>query len=192
MGLEDKMEIHETAIVEGENELGEGSLVGPFSTVNNIRIGRNSKLFKFVNAYGCEIGDDCKIGAYVEIQAGAKIGNGVTISSHSFICDMVTVDDGAWIGHGVKTINDLYPPSRKRTGSSEHWEPTYIGKGAIIGSNAVLFPVNIGDNTIIGAGSVVRKDIPDGQVWAGNPAKYLCDSKDLKYKNGSKVFPDKS
>ncbi len=103
---------------------------------------------------------------------------------------MVTIDDGAWLGHGVMTINDLYPPSRKRTGTSEHWKPTYIGKGAIIGSNATIFPVNIGERAVIGAGAVVRKDVPAGQVWAGNPAKYICDTKDLKYEDGKPVFPE--
>ena len=181
--------IDKTAIVEGENELGSEVLLGPFCTINNIKLGKNSKLFKYVNAYGCEIGDNCKIGAFVEIQGGAKVGHDVTISSHSFICDMVTIDDGAWLGHGIKTINDLYPPSKKRTGGSENWKPTYIGKGAIIGSNATLFPVSIGNNAIVGAGAVVRKDIPAEQVWAGNPAKYICDSKDLKYKDGKPVFP---
>ena len=163
-------------------------LIGPFCTINNVKIGANSKLFKFVNAYGCEIGIDCKIGSFVEIQGGAKIGDRVTISSHTFICDMVNIDDDAWLGHGIMTINDLYPPSRKRTGSAEHWKPTYIGKRAIIGSNATLFPINIGDNAVVGAGAVVRKDVPAGQVWAGNPARYICDTKDLKYENGEPVF----
>jgi len=165
--------IHETAIVEGENEIGDEVLIGPYSTINNVKIGNNSKLFKYVNAYGCEIGSDCKIGAFTEIQGGAKIGNQVTVSTHSFICDMVTVADRAWIGHNVMTINDLNPPSRKRTGTTDEWKPTYIGEGAVIGSNATLFPVNIGKYATIGAGAVVIKDVPDYAVVVGNPGRVL-------------------
>src|SRR3989344_5469202 len=187
MSLE-KMIIHQPAVVEGNNEFGEGAEIHAFSSVKDIKLGKGAKIFKHVNAYGCEIGDGSKIGAYCEIQSGAKIGKNVVISSHTFICDLVTIDDEAWLGHGIMTINDLYPPSRKRTGTSKHWKPTYIGKGAIIGSNATLFPVRIGEHAIIGAGAVVRKDVPAGQVWAGNPAKYICDVKDLKYEDGKPVF----
>lgn len=180
--------IDKTAIVEGNNELEEGSLIGPYCCIRDIRLGKESKLFKHVSAYGCEIGDRCKVGSFVEITGKVKIGNEVTISSHSFICDMVTIDDRAWLGHGIITINDIYPPSKRRTGTNKYWKQTYIGKDAIIGSNATLFPVKIGDKAIIGAGSVVRKDVPAGQVWAGNPAKYVCETKDLKYEDGKAVF----
>lgn len=166
----------------------ENNTISPTALIKDIKIGKGNKIWNYVNIYGCEIGNNCNIGTYVEIQGGAKIGNDVVISSHSFICDMVTIDDGAWIGHHVVTINDLYPPSRKRTGTNNNWKSTYIGKGAIIGSNATLFPVKIGDKAIIGAGSVVRKDVPSGQVWAGNPAKYICNVGDLKYEDGKAVF----
>jgi acetyltransferase-like isoleucine patch superfamily enzyme len=151
-------------------------------------LGNGDKLLKFVNAYGCSIGAGTKVGAFVEIQSGARIGENTTVSSHSFICDLVTIGNDVFIGHGVMTINDLFPPSRRRTGSGEYWEPTHIGNHVIIGSNATLFPVRIGDYAVIGAGSVVRKDIPSGQVWAGNPAKYICDTSSLKYKDGKPVF----
>ncbi len=189
MSLTNKMEQHPTAIVEGDkNELGEGSLIGPYCTVKDIKLGKGAKLFKFVNAYGCEIGAETKVGAYVEIQGGAKIGDRSFVSSHSFICDLVTIGNDVFVGHGVMTINDLVPPSRRRTGSPEHWRPTHIGNNVVIGSNATLFPVKIGDYAVIGAGSVVRKDVPAGQVWAGNPAKYICETKELKYENGKPVF----
>ena len=189
MSLETKMEQHPTAIVEGQNNhLGEGSLIGPYCTVKDITLGKGAKLFKFVNAYGCHIGAETKVGAYVEIQGGAKVGDRSFISSHSFICDLVTIGNDVFVGHGVMTINDMFPPSRRRTGSPEHWESTQIGNNVMIGSNATIFPVKIGDYAFIGAGSVVKKDVPANQVWAGNPARYICDVKDLKYKNGEPVF----
>ena len=180
--------IDKTAIIEGINDFGEGVLIGPCCSITNVRLGKEAKLFKYVNAYGCAIGQNTKVGAFTEIQAGATIGNNTIISSHSFICDKVTIGDNVFVGHGVMTINDLFPPSRKRTGTVEHWKPTTIGNKVIIGSNATLFPVKIGDNVVIGAGSVVRRDVPAGQVWAGNPAKYICDTNDLKYENGEPVF----
>jgi len=166
------------------------NMISQTAIIKDAKIGEGTKVWNFANIYGCKIGKNCTIGTYVEIQSGAVIGNDVTISSHSFICEMVTIEDNAWVGHGVKTINDLYPPSKKRTGSNKHWRPTNIGNNAIIGSNATLFPVTIGERAVIGAGSVVRRDVPAGQVWAGNPAKYICDTKDLKYEDGSYVYPE--
>ncbi len=189
MGVEEFLGTHETVIVAGNNLLGEGIFIGPYSMIRDIKLGNDSKLFNHVNAYGCEIGARVKVGGFVEITSGVKIGDDVTVSSHSFVCTGVTIDDGAWLGHGVKTINDLYPPSKKRTGSSQYWRPTYIGKQVIVGTGAVLFPVRIGDMAIIGAGAVVRKDVPAGEVWAGNPAKYICNRHDLKYDDINFVFP---
>ncbi len=183
-------EEHPTAIIEGKNEIGEGALIGPFVKVKDVKLGKNAKLFGYANAYGCEIGDESKIGAFTEIQSGVKIGRSTIVSSHSFLCSMVTVGDNVFIGHGVMTINDVYPPSYRRTGTNKHWEPTHIGNNAIIGTNATLFPVKIGDYAVIGAGSVVTKDVPAGQVWAGNPARYIKDSKDLKRKDGTYVYPE--
>ena len=141
--------------------------------VNNTSIGKGSKIWHYANVYGCTMGENCTIGAYTEIQYDVHIGNNVTISSHSFICSLVTIEDDVFVGHGVMTINDIKPPSYKRTGSKKHWKNTRIKKGAIIGSNASLFPVIIGENAEVGAGSVVTKNVPDNCVVAGNPAKII-------------------
>jgi acetyltransferase-like isoleucine patch superfamily enzyme len=137
--------------------------------INNCSIGNNTKIWNFVNIYGCTIGDNCMIGTFVEIQKDVKIGNNCRIQSHSFICSLVTIEDNVFVGHGVMFINDLLPPS----GDSKNWKKTLIKKGASIGSNATILPVIIGENSIIGAGAVVTKDVPANSVVAGNPAKVL-------------------
>jgi acetyltransferase-like isoleucine patch superfamily enzyme len=139
----------------------------------NVKIGSGTKVWHFANLYGCKIGKECTIGSYVEIQSGAKLGDRVTISSHSFICDLVSIEDDVFIGHGVMTINDLNPPSMRKSGSKDYWKPTNIGEGVIIGSNATIFPVNIGKYAKIGAGAVVTKNVPDYGVVYGNPAKLI-------------------
>ena len=141
--------------------------------VKNSDIGDDTKIWEFANIFGCKIGQNCTIGSYVEITDNVSIGNNVTISSHSFICSLVTIEKDVFVGHGVMTINDLHPPSYKRTGSKKDWKSTLIKKGAIIGSNATLLPVVIGENAKIGAGSVVTKDVPDNCIVAGNPAKII-------------------
>ena len=141
--------------------------------VDNSSIGKGSKIWHFVNIFNATLGDNCNIGTYTEIQNDVIIGNNVTISSHSFICSLVTIEDDVFIGHGVMTINDLFPPSFKRTGSKKHWKRTIIKKGAVIGSNATLMPVTIGENAIIGAGSVVTKDVPANAAVIGNPAQLV-------------------
>lgn len=156
-----------------ENKIDPSAKIAPTAIVDDSYIGRNSNVWHYSNLYGCEVGDDCTIGSYVEMQKDSKIGDGVTISSHSFICSLVEVADNVFIGHGVKTINDLNPPSRKRTGSTSEWKPTYIGEGAVVGSNATIFPVNIGKYAKIGAGSVVTKNVPDYAVVVGNPARIV-------------------
>ncbi|MAP66610.1 MAG: hypothetical protein CMF80_02780 [Candidatus Marinimicrobia bacterium] len=143
------------------------------SIVKNSKIGKDTNIWEFTNIYGCKIGKNCTVGSYVEIQNDVLIGNNVTISSHSFICSMVQIEDDVFIGHGVMTINDLYPPSFKRTKSKSSWKKTIIKKGVTIGSNSTIFPVSIGENSDIGAGSVVTKDVPPNCIVVGNPAKVI-------------------
>jgi acetyltransferase-like isoleucine patch superfamily enzyme len=145
----------------------------------DVKLGRGVRLSKFINLYGCEIGDDSKIGAFVEIQKNAIIGKRCKISSHTFICEGVTIEDNVFIGHGVTFINDSYPRATTTDGSLQteaDWrvERTLIKKGASIGSGStILSNTTVGENAIVGAGSVVTKDVPANTVVAGNPAKVL-------------------
>jgi len=147
----------------------------------NVKLGKDVKIYAFVNLYGCEIEAGSRIGTFVEIQKGAKIGRNVKISSHSFICEGVTIEDEVFIGHGVMFINDKYP--RATTGDGElqseaDWVciPTLIKKRASIGSNAtILCGVTIGEDALVGAGSVVTRDVLPGEVAAGNPAHVIMD-----------------
>jgi acetyltransferase-like isoleucine patch superfamily enzyme len=145
----------------------------------DVKLGREVKLGKFINLYGCEIGDESKIGAFVEIQKNASVGRRCKISSHTFICEGVTIEDHVFIGHGVMFINDMYPRATAAGGQLQteaDWkvERTVIRKGASIGSGAtILANVTVGENAIVGAGSVVTKDVPAHSIVAGNPAKVL-------------------
>jgi len=145
----------------------------------DVRLGKNVKIFGFVNLYGCEIGDDAKIGAFVEIQKGARIGNRCKISSHTFICEGVTIEDEVFVGHNVTFINDLYPRATRASGAlqtEKDWvcKTTVVKRGASIGSSATLLGgIVVGEGALIGAGSVVTKDVPPYSVVAGNPAKIL-------------------
>jgi acetyltransferase-like isoleucine patch superfamily enzyme len=146
---------------------------------SDVKLGQGVKIYAFVNLYGCEIGDESKIGTFVEIQKGACIGRHVKISSHSFICEGVTIEDGVFIGHGVMFINDKYPHSTTESGqlqTEEDWvcTPTLIKREASIGSNAtILCGVTVGERAIVGAGSVVTHDVPPRTVVAGNPARII-------------------
>jgi acetyltransferase-like isoleucine patch superfamily enzyme len=144
----------------------------------DVKLGRDVKLSKFINLYGCEIGDESKIGAFVEIQKNASVGKRCKISSHTFICEGVTIEDNVFIGHGVMFINDSYPRAtadgQLQTEADWKVERTVIKKGASVGSGAtILSRVTVGENAIVGAGSVVTKDVPPNSIVAGNPAKVL-------------------
>ena len=148
-------------------------------SLNNVSLGKNTRIFNFVNAYGCSIDDHSKIGAFVEIQKGAVIGKNCKISSHSFICEGVHIEDNVFIGHGVMFTNDLFPRATNPDGSPQtdsDWTvvETKVKKGASIGSNAtILCGITIGENALIGAGSVVTKDVPPNTIVAGVPAKII-------------------
>jgi acetyltransferase-like isoleucine patch superfamily enzyme len=146
---------------------------------SDVKLGQGVKLAKFINLYGCEIGDETKVGAFVEVQKNASIGKRCKISSHTFICEGVVIEDNVFVGHGVTFINDSYPRATNPGGglqSEADWkvEPTLVKKGASIGSGStILSKVTIGENAIVGAGSVVTKDVPANVIVAGNPAKLL-------------------
>ena len=148
-------------------------------SLNNVLVGDNVKIYNFVNAYNCEIGDNTKVGTFVEIQKGAKIGKNCKISSHSFICEGVTIEDEVFIGHNVTFINDRFPRAANTDGSlqtDDDWlmETTIVKKGASIGSSVtILCGISIGENAIVGAGSVVTKNVEANQIVAGNPAKKI-------------------
>ena len=145
----------------------------------DVRLGKDVRIFDFVNLYGCEIGDETRIGAFVEIQRGAKVGRRVKVSSHTFICEGVELEDHVFVGHGVIFTNDLYPRAVTPAGelqTDRDWKvvPTIVRRGASIGSGStILCGIEIGEDAIVGAGSVVTHDVPAGTIVAGNPARVL-------------------
>lgn len=151
----------------------------PRKSLVNVKVGKGVRIFNFVNAYGCSIDDNSKIGAFVEIQKGASIGKNCKISSHTFICEGVHIEDNCFVGHGVMFTNDLLPRATNPDGSAQteaDWKliETFVKKGASIGSNAtILCGITIGENAMIGAGAVVTKNVEANSVVAGNPARKL-------------------
>ena len=145
----------------------------------DVKLGKGVRLANFINLYGCEVGDNTKIGAFVEIQRNAKIGKTCKISSHTFICEGVTIEDNVFVGHGVMFINDTYPRATAPNGESQtekDWkvEPTVVRTGASIGSGATLLAnITIGEHALVGAGSLVTRDVPANAIVAGNPARLL-------------------
>ena len=145
----------------------------------DVKLGKDVRIYGFVNLYGCEIGDESRIGTFVEIQKGAKIGRRVKVSSHTFICEGVELEDHVFVGHGVMFINDRYPRAVNASGElvgDGDWTmiPTIVRRGATIGSGStILCGIEIGEDAIVGAGSVVTRDVPPGTIVAGNPARVL-------------------
>lgn len=140
-----------------------------FQLISNCTVGKGTKIWNFVNMYGCEIGQDSMVGCFCEIQKGVKIGDRTRIQSHSFVCELVEIGNDCFIGHGVMFINDVYPPQP----DPAQWKKTVVENGVSIGSNATILPVRIGKDAIIGAGAVVTRDVPPGTVVAGNPASFI-------------------
>jgi len=156
---------------------------GPRRVLVNVRVGANVRIFNFVNAYGCEIGDNTKVGSFVEIQRNARIGRDCKVSSHTFVCEGVEIGDRVFIGHNVSFINDKHPRAANPDGSIKtdadwHVQPPRVKSGASIGTGAtILCGITIGEGAVIGAGSVVTRDVPDGATVAGNPARPLPKNK---------------
>jgi acetyltransferase-like isoleucine patch superfamily enzyme len=158
----------------------------PLRLVKDVRLGKNVVLRDFVNLYGCTIGDNCRIGTFVEIQKNAVLGNSIKVSSHTFICEGVTIEDEVFIGHNVSFINDKYPRATNSNGTlqaEEDWQliPTTVKRGATIGTGStILCGVVIGENAMVGAGSVVVRDVPPNTVVAGHPARVIRETTAIK------------
>jgi acetyltransferase-like isoleucine patch superfamily enzyme len=141
--------------------------------VRDVRFGSGVKIVEPVNLYGCDIGDDCFVGPFVEIQAGVKIGARTRVQSHSFVCELVEIGEDCFIGHGVMFINDTLKTGGPARGCRQLWRPTCAGNHVSIGSNATILPVTICDHVVIGAGAVVTRDIDEAGIYVGNPARFL-------------------
>lgn len=141
--------------------------------IRDIKVGKNVRIVEPANLYECTLGDDVFVGPFTEIQAGVSIGSATKVQSHSFICELVDIGENCFIGHGVVFVNDVFQNGGPAMGDRSKWRSTYIGDGVSIGSNATILPVSIAAGTVIGAGSVVTRDITQAGVYAGNPAKWL-------------------
>jgi acetyltransferase-like isoleucine patch superfamily enzyme len=145
--------------------------------IDNVDFGDNVKIIEPVNFYDCKLGNNCFVGPFVEIQKDAVIGNNTKIQSHSFVCEMVTIGNDCFISHGVMFINDTFKTGGPAQGNKDLWKPTKIGNNVSIGTNSTILPVTVVDNVVIGAGSVVTKDILKPGIYAGNPAKFIREIK---------------
>jgi acetyltransferase-like isoleucine patch superfamily enzyme len=163
MKLEDDLRIVDGCVI------GDNTEIEAFAVLQNCEVGDNCHIWRFTNLYGTKIGDDCMVGSLVEIQEDSRIGDGCRIQSHAFVCSLVTVEDGVFVSHGAKFVNDLRPPS----GDREEWEETTVREGAVIGTNATVLPVEVGEKALVGAGAVVTQDVPENAIVAGNPAEIV-------------------
>jgi acetyltransferase-like isoleucine patch superfamily enzyme len=154
--------------VVANTEVGKGTEIAEFSVLVDCVVGENCKIWRFANLYGCEIGDDCMVGSFVEIQEDVTVGDRCHIQTHAFLASMVTIADDVFVSHGAKFVNDRNPPR-----SRKHWESTKVGSGTAIGTNATILPVEIGENALIGAGTVVTSDVPDNAIVVGNPSEVI-------------------
>lgn len=150
-------------------EIGEGTEIAPFAVLSDCEFGRDCRVWRFVNCYGATFGDEVMVGAFAEVQSDVVVGDRTRIQSHAFVPSLTRIGDDVFVSHGAKFVNDLYPPS----GDPDAWEPTIIGDGASIGTNATLLPVEIGENATVGAGAVVVDDVPPNAIVAGNPATVI-------------------
>lgn len=150
-------------------EIENGVDIAPFAAVHDCVIGQDTRIWRFTNLYGCEIGADSMIGSFVEIQSDVVIGDRTRVQSHAFVCSLTTIEENVFVGHGAKFINDVRPPSD----DPDEWEPIVVEEGAVIGTNATILPVTIGENALVGAGAVVTSDVPPNAIVAGNPAEIV-------------------
>lgn len=150
-------------------EIGDDTTIEDFAVLHDCTIGDDCHIWRFTNIYGTDIGDDCMIGSLVEIQDDTRIGDRCRIQSHAFVCSLVTIEDDVFVSHGAKFVNDRRPPS----GDRSEWEKTTVREGASIGTNATVLPVEVGGNSLVGAGAVVVEDVPENAIVAGNPAEVV-------------------
>ena len=141
--------------------------------IRDVEFGEGVRVVRPVNLYGCRIGDGCFVGPFVEIQRGVVIGGGTRVQSHSFICELVSIGEDCFVGHGVKFTNDTFASGGPARGDRSQWRSTTVGNGVSIGSNATILPVSIADGVVVGAGAVVTRDLTERGIYAGNPAKLL-------------------
>lgn len=147
-------------------DIGMDTKIAKFVALYDCEIGDRCRIWRFVNAYGATVGDNCMLGSFVELQSDVSIGDGTRVQSHAFVCSLVYIGEEVFISHGAKFVNDRYPQS----GEEADWEATTVGDGAVIGTNATLLPVNVGEDALVGAGAVVTEDVPPGAIVVGNPA----------------------